>query len=114
MARLFIGPFKGVTFDWFRSLFNGSIYSWVNLKTRFLSRFYKDNTKVTMDNLLSTVKKDRESVMDYIERFLNFSLLYPAGMPLLMLIQTCRHYFLNKVKVRMGAVKAHTWKELVE
>jgi len=38
----------------------------------------------------------------------------PAGMPLPMLLQTCRHNFLDQVKVRMGAVKAHTWKELVE
>jgi len=26
----------------------------------------------------------------------------------------CRHNFVDKVKIRMGAVKAHTWKELVE
>ena len=38
----------------------------------------------------------------------------PAGMPLPMLLRTCRHNFLDKVKVRMGAVKANTWKELIE
>jgi len=38
----------------------------------------------------------------------------PAGMPLPMLLQTCKHNFLNQVEIRMGAVKAHTWKELVE
>jgi len=38
----------------------------------------------------------------------------PDGMPLPMLLQTCRHNFLDKVKVRMGAIKAHTWKEHVE
>ena len=31
-----------------------------------------------------------------------------------MLLQTCGHNFLDQVEVRMGAVKAHTWKELVE
>ena len=31
-----------------------------------------------------------------------------------MLIQTCSHNFLDKVEVRMGAVKAHIWKKLVE
>ena len=31
-----------------------------------------------------------------------------------MLIQTCMHNFLDKVKIRMGAVRAHTWKEFVE
>jgi len=38
----------------------------------------------------------------------------PVGMPLPMLLQTCRHNFLDKVKVHIGAVKAHTWKELIE
>jgi len=67
-----------------------------------------------MDKLLSTVQKKGESVRDYIERFKNLSLMCPAGMPLPMLLQTCRHNFLDQVEIRMGAVKAHTWKELVE
>jgi len=67
-----------------------------------------------MDKLLSIVKKKGESVRDYIERFRNLSLMCPTGMPLPMLLQTCRHNFLDQIEVRMGAVKAHTWKELVE
>ena len=67
-----------------------------------------------MDTLLSTVQKERVSVRDYIERFRNLSLMCPAGMPLPMLLQMCRHNFLDKVEVRMGVVKAHTWKELIE
>ena len=35
-------------------------------------------------------------------------------MPLPMLLQTCQHNFLDKVEIHMGAVKAHTRKELVE
>ena len=31
-----------------------------------------------------------------------------------MLLQTCMHNFLDQVEIRMGAVKAHTWEELVE
>ena len=38
IAKLFIGTLKGVAFDWFRSLPPGSINSWINLETRFLSR----------------------------------------------------------------------------
>ena len=64
MARLFIGTLKGVAF---RSLPPGSVNSWIDLKTRFLSRFYEDDTEVTMDKLLSTVQKKGESVHDYIE-----------------------------------------------
>jgi len=62
MARLFICTLKGVAFDWFRSLSNGSINSWIDLKTQFLSRFYEDDTKVTMDKILSTYQKAGESV----------------------------------------------------
>jgi len=67
-----------------------------------------------MDKLISTVQRKGESVHDYIERFRNLSLMCPAGMPLPMLLQTCRHNFLDQVEIRMGAVKAHNWKELVE
>ena len=31
-----------------------------------------------------------------------------------MLLQTCRHNFLDQVDIRMGAVKAYTWKKLIE
>ena len=114
MARLFIGTLKGVAFDWFRSLLANSINSWIDLKTLFLSRFYEDDTEVTMNTLLLVVQKGRESVWDYIERFHNLSLMCPTCMPLPMPLQTCRHNFLDKVEVRMGAFKTHTWKELFE
>jgi len=113
MARLFISTLKGVAFDWFRSLPNSFINSWIDQKTRFLSRYYEDETEVTMDKLLSTVWKGGESMREYIERFCNLSMC-PAGMPLPMLLQKCRHNFLDRVKVCMGAVKANTWKELIE
>jgi len=45
MTRLLIGTLKGVAFDWFkRSLPLGSINSWIELETRFLSHFYEDDT----------------------------------------------------------------------
>jgi len=67
-----------------------------------------------MNKLLSTVQKKGESVCDYIERFRNLSLMHLAGMPFPMLLQTCRHNFLDQVEICMGAIKTHTWKELVE
>ena len=67
-----------------------------------------------MDKLLSTVQKGGESLRDYIERFHNLFLLCPTCMPLPRLLQTCRHNFSDKVQVCLGAVKAHTWKKLVE
>jgi len=67
-----------------------------------------------MDILLSILQKKRELVHDYIERFRNLFLMCPAGMSLPMLLQTYRHNFLDQVEIPMEAVKAHTWKELVE
>ena len=61
-----------------------------------------------MDKLLSTVQRKGEFFRDYIERFKNLSLMYSAGMSLPMLLQTCKHNFLDQVEIRMGAVKAHT------
>jgi len=84
MSRLFIGTLKGVAFNWFRSLPSCSINSWVDLETWFLSRFYEDDTEVTMDKLLSTVHKGGEPVREYIEMFCNLSLMCPTGMPLPM------------------------------
>ena len=114
MTRLFIGTLKGTAFDWFRSLPADSINSWVDLETLFLSRFFEDDVEVTMNKLLETKQKPQEPIKEFIERFRNLSLLCPAGMPISMLLQTCRHNFLDKVEIRMGAVKAHTWKDLVE
>ena len=50
----------------------------------FLSRFYEDDTKVTIGKLLDTKQKPNEPIKDYIERFCNISLLCPTGMPLNM------------------------------
>jgi len=66
-----------------------------------------------MDKFLSTVQRKGEYV-DYIERYRNLSLMCPARMPLPMLLQKCRHNFLDQVEIRMRAVTAHTCKELVE
>ena len=84
------------------SLPPGSINSWIDFETRFLSRFYEDDTEVTIDKLLFTVQKKGESVRDYIERFRNLSLMSPAGMSFSMLLQTY-----TQVEIRMGADKAH-------
>jgi len=49
-----------------------------------------------------------------LQRFRNLSLMCTAGMSLPMLLQECQHNFLDRVEVRMGTVKAKTWKEFVE
>jgi len=67
-----------------------------------------------MDKLLSTVQKGGEFVRKNFERFCNLSLMCLASMLSPMLLQTCRHNFLERIEVCIGAVKTHTWKELVE
>jgi len=67
-----------------------------------------------MDKLISIVQKGGEYVWEYIKRFRNLSLMCLEGMLLPMLLQTCQHNFLDRIEVHMGAVKAHTWKELIE
>jgi len=69
---------------------------------------------VTIDKLLSMVQKGGEFVQKHIERFCNLSLICATGMPLPMLLQTCRHNFLDRLEVRIGVVKAHTWTDLIE
>ena len=92
----------------------GSINSWIDLETRFLSRFYEDDIEITMGKLLSTKQGDKEPIKDFIERFHNLSLLCLPGMSFTMLLQTGRHNFLDKVEILMGSVKAHSWKKLME
>ena len=108
MTRLFIGTINGTTIDWFRSLPADSVNSWSDLETLFLSRLFEDDTEVMMHKLMDTKHKPKEPVKDFIERFRNLSLLCPAGMPLSMLLQTCRLNFLDKLEDRMRAVKAHS------
>jgi len=114
MARLFISILKGIAFDWFRSLFSGSIYSWVDLQTRFLYRFFEDDTEVALEKLFSTVQKGGESVRDNIEKFHNIFSYVPYRHAFAHVTPTCKRNFLDKIKVRMEVVKAHTWKEHVE
>jgi len=82
MARLFIGTLMWVAFDWFRSMPNGFINSWTDLETHFLSRFYKDDTKVTMEKHFLMVQKGKESYGNRLGDFADF---------LLCVLQAC-HY----------------------
>ena len=54
LARLFIGTLKGLTFEWFMKLPEGSIKNWGDLEKLFLTRFFEDDSEVTMPTLLAT------------------------------------------------------------
>ena len=56
----------------------------------------------------SATSSEWESDVSVGMPFKNLSLMCPAGMSLHMLLQTCRHNFLDQVEICMGVVKAHT------
>jgi len=57
---LFIGTPKGLAFEWFMKLPEGSIKNWIDLEKLFLTCFLEDDSEITMPTLLAT-KQRRES-----------------------------------------------------
>ena len=53
LARLFIGTLKGLAFEWFMKLPEGSIKNWGDLEKLFLTRFFEDDSEITMPTLLA-------------------------------------------------------------
>ena len=74
LARLFIGTLKGLAFEWFMKLPEGSIKNWGDLEKLFLTRFFEDDSEVTMPTLLATKQRKGESVKSFVERFRNVAL----------------------------------------
>ena len=54
LAYLFTNTLKGLAFEWFMKLPNDSIKNWDDLEKFFLTRFFKDDSKVTIPTLLAT------------------------------------------------------------
>jgi len=74
LARLFIGPLKGLAFEWFMKLLEGSIKNWGDLEKLFLTRFFEDDSEITMPTLLATKQRKEASVKAFVERFQNMAL----------------------------------------
>ena len=54
LARLFIGTLKGLALEWLMKLPKNSIKNWSDLEKLFLTRFFKDDSEITMPTLLAT------------------------------------------------------------
>jgi len=54
LVHLFIDTLKGLAFEWFMKLPEGSIKNWSDLEKLFLKRFFEDDSEVTMPTLLAT------------------------------------------------------------
>jgi len=66
---LFIGNLKGITFEWFMKLAEGSIKNWGDLEKLFFTRFFEDDSEITMPTLLATRQWKGKSVKAFVERF---------------------------------------------
>ena len=69
LAHLFIGTLKGLAFEWFMKLPEGSIKNWGDLKKLFLSRFFEDDSKITKPTLLATRQRKRQSIKAFCRGF---------------------------------------------
>ena len=61
-------------FEWFMKLLEGSIKNWSDLEKLFLTRFFKDDSEITMSTLLVTKQRKGESVKAFVERFWNMTI----------------------------------------
>ena len=66
---MFIGSLKGIAFEWFMKHPEGSIKNWGDLEKLFLTRFYKDDSKITMPTFLAMRQQKGELVKAFVKRF---------------------------------------------
>jgi len=92
----------------------GSIKNWGNLKKLFLTRFFEDDSEITMPTLLATGQWKGESVKTFLERFQNMALRYPSGMTQATLVESCRHNLQTSLLPQIGVAESRSWKQLVE
>jgi len=71
---LFIGTLKGIAFEWFMKLPEGSIKNRGGLEKLLLTCFFEDDSKITMSTLLVMRQRKGESVKAFVERFWNMAL----------------------------------------
>jgi len=69
LACLFIGTLKGLTFEWFMKLPEGSIKNWADMEKLFLTCFFEDDSEIIMPTLLAMRQRNGESVKAVVERF---------------------------------------------
>ena len=86
VCRFFPYTFVGQASQWFFGLDAGSIASWQQFETTFLSQFGDDRTSGVLVLELSRMRFDKkDKVTDFNQRFINLLnciLLYPQQLPL--------------------------------
>jgi hypothetical protein len=71
LAKSFIIACEGPVLNWYSLLPPHSVYSWVDLKTKFMQAFqmFHDTTAVASD-LYNCKQKDREPLRNFVRRFM--------------------------------------------
>jgi len=108
LTRLFIDTLKGLAFEWFMKFPEGSIKNWGDLEKLFLTRFFKDNSEVTMPTLLATKQRKGESIKSFVERFHNVTLRCPSSMTQVTMVETCRHNLQTSILAQIGVAESRT------
>jgi len=57
----------------------GSIKNWGDMEKLFITRFFEDDSKITMPTLLAMRQRKGESVKAFLERFQNMTLRCSSG-----------------------------------
>ena len=81
-----------------------------DLEKLFLTRFFEDDSEITMPTLLATKQRKGDSVKIFVERFRNIALRFPSGMTQATLVETCRHNLQTLLLAQTGVAESRTWK----
>jgi len=108
LARFFIDTLKGLAFEWFMKLPEGSIKNWGDLEKLFLTYFFEDDSEITIPTLLATKQRKGESSKAFVERFQNMTLRCPSSMTQATLMQTCRHNLQTSLLTQIGVAESRT------
>ena len=66
---------EGRAFTWHTSLLPGSVLSWNDMVTQFLKKFFTLDEKLTLPDLQQERQKVSEGLLDYIDGFIDLSLM---------------------------------------
>ena len=111
---MFIDTLKGLAFEWFMKLPEGSIKNWGELEKLFLTRFFEDDSEIKMPTLLAIKQRKGDSIKTFVERFRNMALRCPSGMNQATLVETCRYNLQTSLLTQIGVAESCTWKQLVQ